>query len=153
MANLRELKKEIDYRLEEVVFDCDMAIAFQPSKEQEIFELMQKAVALRNELIAKVSNPTEPHNKSLVRKYYAALRADIVRSFEALFEELSKINEDKRIFNLCRIGKFCGRRQATVSSRSYHCRSLRGAPGRAACNRGGVFSCIVGLGIESVENR
>ena len=31
MANLRELKKEIDYRLEEVVFDCDMAIAFQPS--------------------------------------------------------------------------------------------------------------------------
>ncbi len=95
MANLRELKKEIDYRLE-VVFDCDMAIAFQPSKEQEIFELMQKAVALRNELIAKVSNPTEPHNKSLVRKYYAALRADIVRSFEALFEELSKINEAKK---------------------------------------------------------
>ena len=92
MANLRELKKEIDYRLEEVVFDCDMAIAFQPSKEQEIFELMQKAVALRNELIAKVSNPTEP----LVRKYYAALRADIVRSFEALFEELSKINEAKK---------------------------------------------------------
>ena len=43
MANLRELKKEIDYRLEEVVFDCDMAIVFQPSKEQEIFELMQKA--------------------------------------------------------------------------------------------------------------
>ena len=96
MANLRELKKEIDYRLEEVVFDCDMAIAFKQSKEQEIFELMKKAVALRNELIEKVSNPTEPHNKSLVRKYYAALRADIVRSFEALFEELSKINEAKK---------------------------------------------------------
>ena len=32
MANLRNLKKEIDYRLEEVVFDCDMAICFQPSK-------------------------------------------------------------------------------------------------------------------------
>ena len=96
MANLRDLKKEIDYRLEEVVFDCDMAIAFQPSKEQEIFELMQQAVALRNELIAKVINPTEPHNKSLVRKYYTALRADIVKSFEALFEELSKINEAKK---------------------------------------------------------
>ena len=35
MANLRNLKKEIDYRLEEVVFDCDMAICFQPSKEKE----------------------------------------------------------------------------------------------------------------------
>ena len=30
MANLRMLKKEIDYRLEELVFDCDMAICFQP---------------------------------------------------------------------------------------------------------------------------
>ena len=30
MANLRKLKKEIDYCLEEVVFDCDMAMYFQP---------------------------------------------------------------------------------------------------------------------------
>ena len=50
MANLRDLKKEIDYRLEEVVFDCDMAMCFQPSKEKEIFEVMQEAVAVRNEI-------------------------------------------------------------------------------------------------------
>lgn len=95
MANLRDLKKEIDYRLEEMVFDCDMAIAFQPSKEQEIFSLMQKAVALRNELIAKAGKPSEPHNRSLVRKYYAALHKDIAASFGALFEELSRINGAK----------------------------------------------------------
>ena len=52
MANLRYLKKEIDYRLEEVVFDCDMAICFQPSKETEIFEVMQEAVAVRNDLFS-----------------------------------------------------------------------------------------------------
>lgn len=51
MANLRNLKKEIDYRLEEVVFDCDMAICFQPSKEKEIFAVMQEAVAVRNDLV------------------------------------------------------------------------------------------------------
>lgn len=45
MANLRMLKKEIDYRLEELVFDCDMAICFQPTKEKEIFEVMQEGVA------------------------------------------------------------------------------------------------------------
>ena len=64
MANLRYLKKEIDYRLEEVVFDCDMAICFQPSKEKEIFEVMQEAVALRNDLFSKAMNPAEPHNRS-----------------------------------------------------------------------------------------
>lgn len=95
MANLRELKKEIDYRLEEIVFDCDMAICYQPSKEQEIFAIMQEAVALRNALFAKAMHPAEPHNRSLVRKHYAALRKEIVESFVALFEKLSKINAAK----------------------------------------------------------
>lgn len=96
MANLRNLKKEIDYRLEEVVFDCDMAICFQPSKENEVFAVMQEAVALRNELFVKANNPAEPHNPSLVRKHFAALRAEMVDSYDKLFEKLSKINEAKK---------------------------------------------------------
>lgn len=95
MANLRNLKKEIDYRLEEVVFDCDMAICFQPSKENEIFEVMQEAVAVRNDLFTKVNNPAEPHNRSLVHKHYAAVRAEMVEAFDTLFAKLSKINEAK----------------------------------------------------------
>lgn len=93
MANLRTLKKEIDYCLEELVFDCDMAICFQPSKEKEVFELMQKAVELRNDFITKVNNPAEPHNPSLVRKHYAALRQEMDVEFGKLFEALSAINQ------------------------------------------------------------
>lgn len=95
MANLRNLKKEIDYCLEEVVFDCDMAICFQPSKEKEIFAVMQEAVAVRNALYTKAMNPAEPHNASLVRKHYAALRAEMESAFGELFEKLSAINEQK----------------------------------------------------------
>ena len=96
MANLRDLKKEIDYRLEEVVFDCDMAICFQPSKEKEIFDVMQDAVAVRNALFVKANNPAEPHNRSLVRKHYAALRAEMDAEFGKLFEKLSAINGEKK---------------------------------------------------------
>lgn len=95
MANLRDLKKEIDYRLEEFVFDCEMAIYFQPSKEDAVVELMEKAVALRNALYVKANNPTEPHNASLVHKYYVAMRRDMVSSFESLLGDLSKVNEAK----------------------------------------------------------
>ncbi|HJC18107.1 hypothetical protein [uncultured Alistipes sp.] len=95
MANLRDLKKEIDYRLEEVVFDCDMAICFQPSKEKEIFDVMQDAVAVRNALFIKANNPAEPHNRSLVRKHYSALRTEMVAEYEKLFTRLSEINEAK----------------------------------------------------------
>ncbi len=93
MANLRDLKKEIDYRLEEVVFDCDMAMCFQPSKEKEIFDVMQEAVAVRNMLFVKANNPAEPHNRSLVRRHYAALRREMTEAYDKMFEKLSEINK------------------------------------------------------------
>jgi len=93
MANLRNLKKEIDYRLAEFVFDCEMAIYFQPNKEDEVVKLMEKAVELRNALYVKANNPDEPKNASLVRKYYAAMRRDMVASFEGLFGDLSALNK------------------------------------------------------------
>lgn len=92
MANLRILKKEIDYRLEEFVFDCEMAIYFQPSKEEAIVALMEKAVDLRNLLYFKANHPTEPKNASLVRKYYSAFRRDMISSYGSLFKELSEVN-------------------------------------------------------------
>lgn len=92
MASLRTLKKEIDYRLEELVFDCDMAMYMQPGKESSIFAVMQKGVELRNEFYTKANNPAEPHNASLVRKHYAALNAEMDERFGSLFEELSNIN-------------------------------------------------------------
>ena len=95
MANLRQLKKEIDYRLEEVVFDCDMAICFEPKKEAEIFAIMEEAVAVRNAFFVKANNPAEPHNRSLVRKHYAALRAEMADAFGAVCEQLSAINSAK----------------------------------------------------------
>ena len=95
MANLRYLKKEIDYRLEEFFFDCDMSLYFHPTKEEEVFNLMQEAVAMRNELFSKAMNPTEPHNRKLVRKYYTGLRVEMVNGFNDKFEKLSKLTEAK----------------------------------------------------------
>ena len=91
MANLRNLKKEIDYCLEELVFDCDMAIYYQPSKDKEIFAIMQQGVELRNSLFVKANNPAEPPNPSLVRKHYAALRQEINTAYGELFEKLSEV--------------------------------------------------------------
>lgn len=93
MANLRFLKKEIDYRLEELVFDCDMTIYFRPDKEKEIFAIMQEGVELRNELYHKANNPIEPKNPSLVRKYYAAFRNEMVEGYGKLFEKLSGLHD------------------------------------------------------------
>uniref|UniRef100_UPI003FD8CE92 hypothetical protein n=1 Tax=Alistipes putredinis TaxID=28117 RepID=UPI003FD8CE92 len=89
--------------MEELVFDCDMAICFQPTKEKEIFEVMQEGVALRNALFVKANNPADAHNPSLVRKHFAALRREIEASFGKLFEMLCEINKSTIIPNHTRI--------------------------------------------------
>ena len=70
-----------------------MAICFQPSKEEAITKVIEEAVAVRNELFVKAMNPAEPHNKSLVRKHYSALRREIAASFSELCDKLSQVNE------------------------------------------------------------
>ena len=79
--------------MEEVLFECEMAICFQPSKEEAITKVIEEAVAVRNELFVKAMNPAEPHNKSLVRKHYSALRREIAASFSELCDKLSQVNE------------------------------------------------------------
>ena len=54
---------------------------------------MAKSVDLRNLLFHKAMNPAEPKNRSLTKKHYAALRRDMVESFEGLFGDLSKVCE------------------------------------------------------------
>ena len=63
----------------------------QPNKEEQIVDLMQKSVELRNALYCKANNPAEPKNRSLTKKHYAALRRDMVASYEALFADLSEV--------------------------------------------------------------
>lgn len=110
MANLRRLKKDIDYVLEELVFDCDMAFYYQPEKEKEIFALMKEGVDLRNELFCKVNNPfgKKPREAAgklgkmprkcdcspvLVKRQYVALRQEIGARFEELFVKLSEMHK------------------------------------------------------------
>ena len=93
MANLRMLKKEIDYRLEEHEIKCAVANCYQTPKETAIYEVMQEGVALRNALFVKANNPADAHNPSLVRKHFTALRREIEASFGKLFEKLSEINK------------------------------------------------------------
>ena len=91
MANVRMLKKDIDYLVEEVLSDCYLTIYFHPKKKEEVLNIMQEAVDLRNVLFQKVNNPAEKKNRSLVRKHYAQIRREMFGGVDALFEKLSAL--------------------------------------------------------------
>jgi hypothetical protein len=91
MANLRQIKKDIDYVVSEVVYDCYMAIYFHPAKKDEIVGIITDAADLRNNLFEMVNNPAEKHNRSLVRKHFAFIRNEAANRIEGLFEKLGNV--------------------------------------------------------------
>lgn len=89
MASLRLIKKDIDYLVNEVVYDCYIALYFNTEKKEEIVEVMESAVDMRNEFFEMVNHPAEKHNKSLVRKHYAFVRGELMERVDGLFDKLS----------------------------------------------------------------
>lgn len=89
MASLRSIKKDIDYLVNEVVYDCYMSLYFNSDKTEQVIGIIQKAVDMRNDLFEKVNNPADKHNASLVKKHYATLHKDMLDRIDELFSELS----------------------------------------------------------------
>ncbi len=91
MASRRYLKKEIDYLVSEVIGDAQMCLYFNdPKKRDQIVGVMEEAVALRNDLFARIRFE-EKNNPRLVRKHYATLRSELLTNVDGLFEKLSGI--------------------------------------------------------------
>jgi len=91
MASRRYLKKEIDYLVGEVIGDAQLSLYFNPEqKREEIIGVMEEAIALRNDLFARIK-PEEKDNRSLVRKHYGAIRNDMMVGVDRLFDRLSEI--------------------------------------------------------------
>ena len=57
MAKLRNLKKDIDYLISEVLNDCYTLAYLFPDKQEAAREIINSAVDFRNEMFERVNNP------------------------------------------------------------------------------------------------
>ena len=97
MASIRELKKEIDYLVFEVISDCFVYSNVHPdNKTDELTALISDAVEFRNDLIARVNNPDGKDNPKIVKAYYKAVQKDLLSGVNKLFERLSSISAKKK---------------------------------------------------------
>ncbi len=96
MAKLRTIKKEISFLAGEVISNCYMAIYFQGEEAIEpLSSVIEKAVVLHDSLRQRANHPAEKHNKKLVRKHYTAIRVEMLKGADELFEEISKVCSSK----------------------------------------------------------
>jgi len=97
MASVRELKKDIDYLVFEVISDCfTYSNIHSDNKSDELSTLISDAVEFRNDLIARVNNPDGKDNPKIVKAYYKSVEKDLLTGVDKLFERLSGLSSKKK---------------------------------------------------------
>lgn len=92
MANLRELKKDINYLASEVVTQGLMKYTLMDNvKDEDVSPILAEAVEMRNEFIARATHPDGKDNPKLVKKYYNKLREDLMRKTTELLDKVKEL--------------------------------------------------------------
>ncbi len=90
MANLRVIKKDIDYLVSEVISDCWTFLYINPEKKAEdVVAIINDAVEFRNSLYERVNNPS----KENVKAHYKAINNDLLSGIDSLFQRISALTK------------------------------------------------------------
>ncbi|MEN6618231.1 MAG: hypothetical protein ABFC28_01845 [Rikenellaceae bacterium] len=90
MANLRVVKKDIDFLLGQVISDCWTFIYINPNKKSEAaIEIMNDAIELRNNLYTRVNHPDSKNLKDS----YRAVNQDLLKGVDTLFVRISALTK------------------------------------------------------------
>jgi hypothetical protein len=91
MASRKELKKDIDYLIFELVADCYGCIYENPEKDMSGFEtVINEAFLLKENLISRINRyNASPEEKP--RVFFKSVREDLVNGLKDGYEKLEKI--------------------------------------------------------------
>ena len=93
MANLRDIKKEINGLTSEVISDCFLYLHIHKDKnKKEVSGIMKDTIKARNNLIYKVNHPDSGDRKK-IKKHFGKIRSELVDKMDGYFAKLSKISK------------------------------------------------------------
>jgi hypothetical protein len=94
MANVRDLKKDVDYVISEIVIECLTYNYIFPDKEKEkLANIIAESVELKEELIVRI-NKTKHDSESPKKKQFKDIRSFFNKRIEDIVVELGKLNRD-----------------------------------------------------------
>jgi hypothetical protein len=97
MASVKNLKRDIDNLIFEVISDCFIYTGLHPdNKAEDVSEIVADAVGLRNDLIYRANNPDDKDNPKNVRKHYQAIKTDLLAGVDGLCDRLSALSKKKK---------------------------------------------------------
>jgi DNA repair photolyase len=92
MASIRDLKKEINTVTSEIITEAYVRkMLFDTVSEENLKEIIQKALNLRNDLINRANHPDGKDSPKHVKTYFQKVRSDMQEKFSELAEEVNQL--------------------------------------------------------------
>lgn len=92
MTNKRRLKKEIDYLVSELIYDCfTYQGLYEKADNAEAMQIVQKTLAARNELRNKANHQEMKEAGVSTKAYYNAITSQLVNTLDEGYDKLGKL--------------------------------------------------------------
>jgi hypothetical protein len=97
MASIKQLKKDVDNQIFEIISDCLLFMGLHPdNKTEEVSAIIEDAVELRNDLFARINDPELMHDHKAYKKHLVSVTTDLATGGEKLCERLSSVSKKKK---------------------------------------------------------
>jgi len=95
MASIRDIKKDIDFLVGEVISDSFLCLQINTGeKKDEIIDIINQITDKRNELLSKIGKAPR-NNKKETKAYFNAIYNELIEKADNSFEKLSKLIDKK----------------------------------------------------------
>lgn len=92
MASIKNLKKDVDFIIDEVIGDCMLYLHFNQGKNiDEIESVLKQTVDLRNGLYSRINHPQGKNDVKQTKAHFKAIVNDLLTNANGLFEQISKL--------------------------------------------------------------
>ena len=89
MANVRRLKKEIEFMSSQLIGDCiDFLETFDDKEETSLLSIIEEAVLLNNAMLDRVCHPDGKDIPKLVKQHYRQILIDFIRGLDQAYAKL-----------------------------------------------------------------
>jgi hypothetical protein len=97
MASIKQLKKDVDNQIFEVISDSLLFMGLHPeNKTEEVSAIIEDAVELRNDLFARINDPSLKNDHKAWRKHLGTVVTDLDGGVVKLCERLSSVSKKKK---------------------------------------------------------
>ncbi|MCB8964508.1 MAG: hypothetical protein H6536_05670 [Bacteroidales bacterium] len=94
MANKRNLKKDVDFLVSEVVSDCYTYMLLNGDKNRDkALSIIESMLEKRNQLVTRINNPEKKDDAKAIKAHYNAIQQDLMTAVDDCFTKLSEITK------------------------------------------------------------